>query len=154
MADDKACGYGDNCRYHQRREGHADMLCQAVRDSSNARPVGGICQPVPGLSYKVHTLTALVDFTRRVQGVSSLPMINNTASITNAKSTVAMTPTATSPAMPRWKPSVISVPRFCTPISAPIVTRPMVDTDTTRNPAMSTGVARGRSTCQNSFCGA
>src|SRR5699024_1241686 len=103
MADDKACGDGNNCRYHQRREGHGDMLCQEISDPREACPVRRVCKSVQALIYKVHTLSALVDFTRRGQGISSLPMINNTASITIAKSTVAMTPSGIPPGMLSWK---------------------------------------------------
>ncbi len=63
------------------------------------------------------------------------------------------TPTMTSSVMPRWNPSVSSEPRPGTPMSAPIVTRLTVLTATTRTPDSSTGIARGRSTRQNTLRG-
>ena len=51
--------------------------------------------------------------------------------------------------MCRCEPSVKKYPRLFTPTSTPTVTSAMVLTTTTRNPASSTGPARGSSTTQN-----
>ena len=51
--------------------------------------------------------------------------------------------------MSRWKPSVNILPRPPKPITAPTVTRLMLDTAATRSPATTTGTDSGSSTAAN-----
>ena len=65
-----------------------------------------------------------------------------------------MTSTSTMPVtisagMSRWNPSVNICPSPPNPISAPTVTRLMLDTAATRSPATITGIDSGSSTAMN-----
>ena len=53
----------------------------------------------------------------------------------------------------RWNPSVKSVPKDGTPISAPTDTKLTVDAATTRNPASKPGPASGSSTASTRRAG-
>ena len=58
-------------------------------------------------------------------------------------------PVTISAGMPRWNPSVNILPRPPNPITAPTVTRLMLDTAATRSPATTTGTDSGSSTAAN-----
>ena len=85
----------------------------------------------------------------RNHGIDTQPIATSVRSTTRASATVPTIPVTTSAMMPRWKPSVNSTPRLCTPSTALTVTSAVVLTATTRNPASSPGPASGSSTARN-----
>lgn len=64
----------------------------------------------------------------------------------SASSSTSTIPATISCGMSRWKPSVNILPSPPKPITAPTVTRLMLDTAATRSPATTTGTDSGSST--------
>ena len=77
------------------------------------------------------------------------PISSSSESAINASTTISTMPVMISVGKSRWNPSVNSSPSPPIPISAPTLTRLMLDTVATRRPAISTGMDNGSSTMAN-----